>query len=381
MNGTPEREAPARRDDSAPAISGFDHSGGKVHYGGQAVIEGVMMRGPTAVATAVRLPDGRISVRRDEYVSVSRKNRLLRLPVVRGGLTLIESLALGVKALNYSAGMAIEAAEEGESSAPGAVAEEDADVSAGAAEASVGPADIPADVSEGSADIAADVSGAGSAGADWADWRTNAALTGTMVLALALGVVIFFWIPMVLSDFLTDLIGTDSGVLFNLIDGVIRVIFFLAYLWGISRWKEMRRVFEYHGAEHQVIFAQEEGEVLVPENARKYTTRHPRCGTSFLLIVMVVSILVFMIFGKPPTIGLRLARLLMIPVIAGVSYEIMKLSARHADRSWARFLSAPGVWLQRITTKVPSDDQIEVAIAALEAVRIDERDRPAGEAA
>jgi uncharacterized protein YqhQ len=372
LNETAKREAPARRDDSAPAISGFDHSGGKVHYGGQAVIEGVMMRGPTAVATAVRLPDGRISVRRDEYVSVSRKNRLLRLPVVRGGLTLIESLALGVKALNYSAGMAIEAADEGEAAAASDVADERVDATRGAV------ADKGADVVGGAA---TEMSGAGSAGADRADWRTNAALTGTMVLALALGIVIFFWIPMVLSDFLTDLMGTDSGVLFNLIDGVIRVIFFLAYLWGISRWKEMRRVFEYHGAEHQVIFAQEEGEELVPENARKYTTRHPRCGTSFLLIVMVVSILVFMIFGKPPTIGLRLARLLMIPVIAGVSYEIMKLSARHSDRGWARTLSAPGVWLQRITTKVPSDDQIEVAIAALEAVRIDESARPAREAA
>jgi len=383
LNETAKREAPARRDDSAPAISGFDHSGGKVHYGGQAVIEGVMMRGPTAVATAVRLPDGRISVRRDEYVSVSRKNLLLRLPVVRGGLTLIESLALGVKALNYSAGMAIEAAEEGEGAA-GAAAEEREGAAASAA------ADERVDAAQGAVadespdvagDAAADDSRSGSAGGERADWRTNAALTGTMVLALALGIVIFFWIPMVLSDFLTDLMGTDSGVLFNLIDGVIRVIFFLAYLWGISRWKEMRRVFEYHGAEHQVIFAQEEGDELVPENARKYTTRHPRCGTSFLLIVMVVSILVFMIFGKPPTIGLRLARLLMIPVIAGVSYEIMKLSARHSGRKWARFLSAPGVWLQRITTKVPSDDQIEVAIAALEAVRIDEGDTTAREAA
>lgn len=316
-------------DDSAPAISGFDHSdGGKVHYGGQAVIEGVMMRGPTAVATAVRLPDGSISVHREGFVSLSRRNRLLRLPVVRGGLTLIESLALGIKALNYSASMAIEAAEDGQEAKP-------------------------------------------ARSAATSGWRTNATLTGTMVFAFALGIVIFFWIPMVLSDLLTRMVGSDSGILFNVIDGFIRVVFFLGYLWGISRWKEMRRVFEYHGAEHRVIFTEEEGLDLTPANARTFTTRHPRCGTSFLLIVMVVSILVFMVFGKPSTIGLRFARLLLIPVIAGVSYEIMKLSAKKADRTWAKMLSAPGVWLQRITTKEPSDAQVEVAIAALEAVRVE----------
>jgi len=368
------RKKPGRRDDSAPAISGFDHTGGKVHYGGQAVIEGVMMRGPTAVATAVRLPDGRITVRRDGYVSASRKNRFLRLPIVRGGLTLMESLALGIKALNYSASMAIESAEED--------ATEDGEEPQGAEASTAAPtAEVEPDGRHGgSPPQPGDVRAAGGDGrvtggagdSQGSDWRTNAALTGTMVLALALGIVIFFWIPMVLSDFLTDVLGSDSGILFNLIDGVIRVIFFLAYLWGISRWKEMRRVFEYHGAEHQVIFAQEEGLDLTPAAARQFTTRHPRCGTSFLLIVMVVSILIFMLFGKPPTIGLRLARLLMIPVIAGVSYEIMKLSAKHSDQGWARLLSAPGVWLQRITTKTPSDDQIEVAIAALEAVRIED---------
>jgi len=203
------------------------------------------------------------------------------------------------------------------------------------------------------------------------DWKTNFTLTATLVFAFALGIVIFFWIPMVISGFLTDVLGSDSGILFNVIDGIIRVVFFIAYIWGISRWKEMARVFEYHGAEHRIIFAQEAGVELTPESARQFTTRHPRCGTSFLLIVMVVSILVFMIFGKPPTIGLRLARLLMIPVIAGISYEIMKLAAKHSDRPWARALSAPGVWLQGITTKEPSDDQVEVAIAALKAVRIE----------
>lgn len=358
---TAEEQQVAREDerDTAPAISGFDHgAGGKVHYGGQAVIEGVMMRGPTLVATAVRLPSGRISIDRRDFVSASRRHRALRLPVVRGGLTLIESLALGIRALNYSASVAIEAADD-ETVDP-SMNEEASNAAAAADEA---PASEPPN-----ADGSREAEGAGEASRS--DWRTNAALTGTMIFAFALGIVIFFWIPMVLSDLVTRVIGSESGVLFNVIDGVIRVTFFLIYLWAISRWKEMRRIFEYHGAEHRVIFTEESGEELTPENARRHTTRHPRCGTSFLLIVMVVSILVFMIFGKPPSIGLRFARLLLIPVIAGISYEIMKLSARKSDQRWARALSAPGVWLQRITTKEPSDDQVRVAIAALEAVRV-----------
>jgi uncharacterized protein YqhQ len=346
--------------DAAPAVSGFDHAeDGKVHYGGQAVIEGVMMRGPTLVATAVRLPNGEISVQRRDFVSASRRHRILRFPVVRGGLTLIESLALGIRALNYSASVAME---------PGN------DVAGGTEQVPAGEAQLERGLPDAAPFDAPRDTGRPRSADSRPDWKTNAALTGTMVFAFALGIVVFFWIPMVLSDIVTRVMGSESGILFNAVDGVIRVVFFLVYLWAISRWKEMRRVFEYHGAEHRVIFAEEAGEELTPENARRYTTRHPRCGTSFLLIVMVVSILVFMVFGKPPTIGLRLARLLLIPVIAGISYEIMKLSARRSHQKWARVLSAPGVWLQKITTKEPSDDQVLVAIAALKAVRIEEDD-------
>jgi uncharacterized protein YqhQ len=375
---TAERPAaPARANeprDTPPAISGFDHGDdlARVHYGGQAVIEGVMMRGPTAVATAVRTPNGEILVNRIEYESASRRHRFLRAPVLRGGLTLIESLSLGIKALNYSASVAMETpaadgadeAVEGPACTEGECGTPDPGTDGAVESPAVAPA---AGAPEGPAP------GARSSERR-SDWKTNATLTATLAFAFALGIVIFFWIPMVISGFLTDLLGSQSGVLFNVIDGIIRVIFFLVYIWGISRWKEMARVFEYHGAEHRVIFAQEAGVDLTPENARRFTTRHPRCGTSFLLIVMVVSILVFMIFGKPPTVGLRLARLLLIPVIAGISYEIMKLAARNADRPWARALSAPGVWLQGITTKEPSDDQVEVAIAALKAVRIEPND-------
>ncbi len=311
--------------ESTSPISGCSDQSGGVNYGGQAVIEGVMMRGPDRVATAVRLPDGRIAVHAMPFVSRMKGNRFLRSPVVRGGLTLIESLALGIKALNYSASVAMEAVEQ-----------------QGDAGAAVEPAPKPKK----------------------SEWKTSFALSATMVVAFALGIFVFFYVPLVITGWLR----IENSFLFNLVDGVIRVVFFIVYIWGISLWKEMRRVFEYHGAEHKVIFTQEAGESLTTENARHFATRHPRCGTSFLLIVMVVSILVFMLTGKPSNIGQRLARILLVPVIAGVSYEIMKLSAKKAGRRWAKVISAPGVWLQRITTREPSDDQVEVAIAALSAV-------------
>lgn len=345
--------------EGVPPIEALGAAKGKIHYGGQAVIEGVMMRGPRWVAVAVRLPNGEIDIHSEEFTSISRKNRILRLPVIRGGLTLIESLALGIKALNFSASAAMEAeatmeAEAAESADASGGSESDAGVVEAGAEAEV--------VGKAGAEVEPRKLGRD-------DWRTKAALTGTMVLAFGLGILFFFYIPLVLSEQLTRWLGNDSSILFNAIDGVIRVTFFLAYIWGISQWREMRRVFEYHGAEHKTIFCHEEEAEMTPANAQKHTTRHPRCGTSFLLIVMVVSILVFMLTGRPQTIGHRLMRLLLIPVIAGVSYEIMKLSALHGKTRWARAISAPGMWLQGITTKPPSDAQVEVAIAALKAVR------------
>jgi uncharacterized protein YqhQ len=382
---TPEQKA--EREYCSP-ISGFGEQptdGGKIHYGGQAVIEGVMMRGPEKVATAVRLPSGEIAIHAEEFIPATRKHKLLRLPIIRGGVTLIESLTLGIKALNYSAGVAMDevmspeeeealAADAAEAKVQGA---EEARESDGAVEhehsASPEPRPVP------SAEPRAVPPPASAS-----DWKTKAALTGTMVFAFALGIVFFFWIPLMLTDFIMNKTGTDGGVLFNLIDGVIRVVFFLAYIWGISLWGEMRRVFEYHGAEHKTIFMQEAGEELTPENARKYATKHPRCGTSFLLIVMVVSILVFMIFGRPANILHRLFRIALIPVIAGISYEFMKLSAKYNSRRWARMLSGPGLALQNITTKQPSDEQVQIAIVSLKAVLVEEapmKVRPAGEPA
>ena len=326
-------------------VSGCSDHGGRVSYGGQAVIEGVMMRGPDRVATAVRLPDGTIAVHTEPFASASKRNRFLRSPVIRGGLTLIESLALGIKALNYSASAAMEAAEAeagkaGEGAGGGTGPE--------SPESSVPQATAPPERRPEKTP----------------EWKTTAALTATMVAAFALGILFFFYLPLVITGWF----NIESSILFNVVDGIIRVVFFIAYIWGISRWKEMARVFEYHGAEHKAIFTHEAGQELTVDNARLHSTKHPRCGTSFLLIVMVVSILVFMLTGKPDNVGQRFARILLVPVIAGVSYEIMKLAARHARRPWARAMSAPGVWLQRITTREPSDQQVEVAIAALSAV-------------
>ncbi len=369
--------------DEVKPIEALGAARGKVHYGGQAVIEGVMMRGPQNVAVAVRTPWGAVDVHSEPFVSASRRNRFLRLPVIRGGLSLIESLSLGIRALNWSASAAMEAEEapdaekaaeaSGEDVAPEKAAEASGEDAATEKAADASGEDV-------ATEKAADASGEDAApertpqkqerlATEDAGWKTKLALTGTMVFAFGLGILFFFYIPLVLSEWLTAWMGSDSSIIFNLVDGVIRVVFFLAYIWGISQWREMRRVFEYHGAEHKTIFCHEAELPLTVENAQQFTTRHPRCGTSFLLIVMVTSILVFMLTGKPANVAHRLLRLLLIPVIAGISYEIMKLAAVNATSRWARLLSAPGVWLQGITTKEPSDDQIEVAIAALKAAK------------
>ncbi len=284
--------------------------------GGQAVIEGVMMRAPGAVVTAVRRADGTIAVDKRPFRALATRVPPLGLPILRGAIGLVESLYIGVGSLMYSAEAAM---EEGD--------------------------------------------GAGGAGkpAEPENKTSKWILGGTVFVSLALGILIFFYLPLVL----TDRLGVRGGVAFNLVDGAIRLVFFFVYLWAVTRWKEMRRVFEYHGAEHKSIFAYEAGLPLTVENARKMTRFHPRCGTSFLLIVMVSSIVVFIFLGRPDTVGERLIRLAFVPVVGGVSYEAIRFSGRHADKSWVRLLVSPGLALQRLTTREPSDDQLEVALAAL----------------
>jgi uncharacterized protein YqhQ len=283
--------------------------------GGQAVIEGVMMRSPRGVATAVRRPDGSISVRYRDHVPVTRRSRLLALPVVRGAVTLVEAIVVGTGELLWAAD---ESSREDAPARPGHPARERL--------AKIGFGIVAA-------------------------------------LSFGIGIALFFWLPLVL----TDLTGIRHGVAYNLVDGAFRLVIFFAYLWLVSRWREMRRVFEYHGAEHMAIFNYEAEEEISVANSRGRPRLHPRCGTSFLFFVMIVSILVFSVSGRPDTPGERFLRIALVPVIGGLSYEVIRLSARIEKTLAGRILAAPGKALQRLTTAAPDDSQVEVAVAALKA--------------
>jgi len=282
--------------------------------GGQAVIEGVMMRSPEFISVAIRRANGEIFVKRDPYVALTKRFKFLNIPIIRGVIVLVETLYIGVKTLMFSADEAMK------------------EVSPKTKEKK----------SEG-----------GFLNSLW--------IFLMVILGVGLGVLIFFYLPLIF----TDLLKIKGGVLFNLVDGVIRLTIFLAYIYLISLWKDMRRIFEYHGSEHKSIYTLESGKELTVENAMGYSTLHPRCGTSFLLIVVIVSILVFMFLGRPHTFMDRLIRLSFIPLIAGISYELIKLSGRTMGSKFAKILTAPGLWLQRITTKEPDEKQLEVAIASL----------------
>ncbi|MGD8395222.1 MAG: DUF1385 domain-containing protein [Candidatus Eiseniibacteriota bacterium] len=289
--------------------------------GGQAVIEGVMMRSPTMVATAVRRPDGEIIVKRDPYVSWSKRIRGLGLPILRGAFVLIESMQLGISSLSFSAEQASVEKED-------KVAE-------------------PQSSRRGR-------------------FLERLTMAATIIVSIALGFLLFFWVPLVVTD---RVLGEEGGgIAFNLIDGVLRLAVFLAYLWAISLWREMKRVFQYHGAEHKSIAAFEAGVELEPATVAGYSRFHPRCGTSFLLIVMLASILVFMLLGRPETVGDRLERFLLIPLIGGISYELIRLSGRFAHIPLVGLFILPGLWLQRITTREPTLEQLEVAIRSIREV-------------
>jgi len=306
--------------------------------GGQAVLEGVMMRGIRTWSVAVReptaeqlasgereVPAGAIAVHTFPFSSALRRHRLLRLPLVRGVVALGGSMAIGLRALNISANAQI-----------------------------AGP-DEP--LSEGNDGEAAGSSGDALSGAAWA---------GALVVSFAFAIGLFFIVPVGLVSLIKSQL--HSSTLFWLIEGLVRTAIFLAYLLLLSRLRDLRRVFEYHGAEHKTIACHEAGEELTPENAARFSRLHPRCGTSFLLIVMIVAIFVFAPLGLPAWYWLLATRILGVPVIAGISFEIIKLAARHRDRAWVRALMAPGLALQRLTTREPDPSQLAVAIAALRSV-------------
>ena len=275
-------------------------------YGGQAVIEGVMIRGQRNIAIAVRRPDGSIALKRQPLTPIFT-GRLRRIPLVRGVIAMAETLTLGMRALTYSANVAAEA--EGE------------EISA-------------------------------------------RSMAGMMAVSLTIAIGLFFLVPVLASDRLEGLLG--SSLMANIAEGVIRLGLFLGYILLIGRMNDIRRVFMYHGAEHMTVHAQERGDPLNIAHIRRYPTAHPRCGTAFLLVVMVVAILAFIFVGREPFWWLIASRIVLVPLIAAVSYEVIRFSGRHAANPLVALITAPSLALQSLTTRQPDDDQIEIAIAAMQ---------------
>ena len=286
--------------------------------GGQAVIEGVMMRDANKTATAVRLPNGEIEVETHPVTSIRERYPVLNLPLIRGSVIMVESLVIGMRALSFSAQAAGEEDEQ----------------------------------------------------------MTKKEIAMTILFALVLASVLFIVIPTGAAHLAAAY--TDDPVVFNLIEGGIRLLVFLLYIWGISFMGGIRRVFQYHGAEHKTIHCYEAGEALTVENVQKFPRLHPRCGTNFLLIVMVVAIVFHVFFGWPDLWLRILSRLAVLPVVAGVSYEIIRFAGR-SENHIVRIMITPGLWLQYLTTRPPADEMVEVAIESLKAV-LPPEDIPAGSA-
>jgi uncharacterized protein YqhQ len=307
----------------SPSNSPSSPSEAELLVGGQALIEGVMMRSPGAFGVAVRRPDGSIAFQRGKVSSLAKRYSILKLPILRGVAVLFQSLAIGIRALNFSAEQAMPPEEKPESAEPAAE---------------------PAK-------------------------KSNWAVAGSMVVGLGLGAVVFLLLPLWLTQLSEKHLfgGHLNNLAFNLVDGALRALFFLGYIFLISRMKDIHRVFQYHGAEHKVVFAWEKQVPLTVENARVQSRLHPRCGTSFLLFVLLVSILVFAFIPKSAPFLIKFAgRLLLVPAITGLSYEVLRFTAKHRAAPLFAVLVAPGLALQRITTQEPTDDMLEVAIAALE---------------
>ncbi len=331
--------------------------------GGQALIEGVMMRAPGAYGVAVRRPDGSLALQRGKVAGLARRYPIFKLPVLRGIAVLFQSLALGIRALNFSAEQAIATAGPDGAGATGTRSTLGAlgagsTVGAGSALGAGNAGAKPA--AGGDAQTGSD-GGSAAGGSGWA-------IAGSMAVGLGLGAAVFLLLPLWLTQLSErHLFGPLSGLGFNLVDGGLRALFFLAYLVAISRFREIHRVFMYHGAEHKVVFNYEARLPLTVANARAQSRLHPRCGTSFLLFVLLVSILVFALIPKSAPFLVKFGgRLLLVPVIAGLSYEVLRLTARKRAAPLFAALVFPGLMLQKITTQEPSDDMLEVAIVALE---------------
>ncbi len=293
----------------------------RLRYGGQALVEGVMMRGRGAIAVALRAPDGRIVCETEPLSGTFRATRWAKLPFVRGLVVLYETLVVGTRWLIRSANLA--ASEEGVELGNGGVAL-------------------------------------------------------MLTITLAIGIGIFFFLPLLITR---AALPSQEGILFHAAEGLVQVAIFLGYLLLISRLPDVRRTFMYHGAEHMSIHALENGDPLVVEKVRRYPTAHPRCGTEFLVVVIIISIIAFSIVGKQPILVTVASRIILVPIIAAIAYEVLQFGARHEDNRLVRAIITPGIWVQKITTKQPTDDMIEVAIVSLEeALKADGQAVPEGSA-
>lgn len=304
-------------------------SGEETLIGGQAVMEGVMMRTPHSYCVAVRKPDGTVVTEEQMLARVSEKYPVFRFPVLRGLGTLGQAMSLGIKALRFSANAALET--------------EKAKAGTGKHARKEGPV-------------------------------SSLMMALNLAFSLAFFIFLYKFVPLWLTTKLGETLPSLQGrIAFNLVDGVIRIAIFLAFLYLISRWRDIHRVFEYHGSEHRVVFNFESGQPLSVDNAQKFETFHPRCGTSFLIVVMMISMAIYTVMPFDSFTGRMLSRILLLPVIAGVSYEVIRFAAKRRGGLLA-LMTAPGLWLQRITTQPPANDQTEVAITALErAMVLEER--------
>lgn len=288
----------------------------ELNYGGQAVMEGVMMRGTKALAVAVRQPDGEVVIHTEPLNQAIYAGKISKVPFLRAMTSLYDALVLGIRTLMYSANVALDEEEDIEFSGPIA-------------------------------------------------W-------GTVAVSFAFGIGLFFVVPLLLVGFIDRFI--ESSFVSNLIEGLIRMVIFVAYIWLIGLVPDIKRVFAYHGAEHKTINAYESGLELTPESVAKASTAHFRCGTAFLLSVMVISILVFSLLGRPPMLLRIASRILLIPVVAGVAYEWIRFTNRHKDKAVIRAIATPNLALQSLTTREPDQSMLEVAIAALKRVLQTERE-------
>jgi uncharacterized protein YqhQ len=331
-------------------------SGEETLVGGQAVLEGVMMRSPHAWAIACRKPSGEVVTMSEPLDRPSEKHKWMAWPIVRGVMTLGYAMSLGYRALRFSANVAIEDVMQSEESTK---SHEETAASA-----------VPLKRSEAEPSLTSQAQAREKA-ATISGWLA----AGNVIISLAFFIFMYKYLPLVAATEIKKINPALGGqIMFNLVDGVVRLILFLLFIWGVSLFPDIRRVYQYHGAEHKTVFAFENGDPLSTAAVQKYSTYHPRCGTSFLMTVMLISIGFYMLVPFTTFWARFASRIVLLPVIAGVSYEIIRFAAKHQGSLFA-LMTAPGLWLQRITTKPPSDEMAQCAITALDQAMALEKER------